>query len=95
MVENYEEIGRRIGALVDSKNAAYGDAFHKTGQILRLFYPHGINPKSYDDMLALIRILDKMFRIATDGSAFGENPYEDMAGYGILMCRSIEAKGGQ
>lgn len=35
-------------------------------------------------MLCLVRILDKMFRIATDKDALGESPYRDIAGYGIL-----------
>lgn len=83
----YEEIGNEIGALVDKKNQAYGDAFNKTGDILRLLYPRGISPDQYDDALALLRIIDKMFRIATHKNAFGENPFRDIAGYGILKCR--------
>ena len=83
----YERIGADIGALVDRKNTAYGNSIHEAGQIVRILYPRGINPDQYDDVLALIRIIDKMFRIANDKKAFGEDPFMDIAGYGILKCR--------
>jgi hypothetical protein len=35
-------------------------------------------------MLAITRIVDKLFRIATKKDALGENPFKDIAGYGIL-----------
>ncbi len=35
-------------------------------------------------MLALVRIFDKMKRIATQKDAFGESPFKDIAGYGLL-----------
>jgi hypothetical protein len=35
-------------------------------------------------MLAVVRILDKLFRIANDKNAFNEDPWQDIAGYGIL-----------
>lgn len=83
-MSHFEELGREIGALVDTKQAAYGDSFGKSGEILRILYPAGIRPEQYDDALALVRIIDKMFRIATDRDALGESPYRDIAGYGML-----------
>jgi len=85
----YEEIGSLIGALADKKNAAYGNSIHDAGKIMRILYPRGINPDQMDDALAMIRILDKMFRIATAKRAFGENPFQDIAGYGIVKCRDL------
>jgi hypothetical protein len=84
-VGEYEEIGAEIGRLVDAKQKAYGRAFDKTGKILETLYPHGVKPEQYGDLLAMVRILDKFFRIATDKRALGENPWQDVAGYGILM----------
>lgn len=81
---SYELIGQEIGKLVDEKNKAYGDSFHKSGEILKIFYPSGISIEQYDDMLYLIRVIDKQFRIATSKKAFGENPAKDIAGYSIL-----------
>ncbi len=85
----YEEIGATIGALVDRKNATYGNSIHDAGKIIQILYPRGISPDQYDDALALIRIIDKMFRIANQKKAFGEDPFMDIAGYGILKCRSV------
>lgn len=81
---NYEKIGQEIGSLVDKKNTAYGSAFEKAGEILKVLYPGGIKPEQYTDVLATIRIIDKLFRIANDKSAFNEEPWKDIAGYGIL-----------
>ena len=80
----FEEIGTQIGKLVDLKNEAYGSSFLKSEQILQVLYPEGIKPEQYKDMLAITRIVDKLFRIATNKDAFGENPFKDIAGYGIL-----------
>lgn len=80
----YEQLGTSIGKLVDEKNVAYGDAFGKSGEFLKLLYPNGINTEQYEDMLALVRIFDKQMRIATRKGAFGESPYSDLAGYSLL-----------
>ncbi len=80
----YALMGQKIGELVEQKQAAYGDSFGKAGNILRELYPDGIRPEQYDDALCIVRIIDKLFRVATDRDAFGESPYRDIAGYGIL-----------
>ena len=80
----YEKIATEIGKLVDIKDAAYGSSFLKSEKILKILYPDGIEPSQYRDMLAITRIIDKLFRIATDKDALGENPFKDIAGYGIL-----------
>ena len=74
-----------IGNLVSSKNIAYGDAFSKAGDLLKVLYPDGISPSQYVDVLVTVRILDKLFRIANSKDAFGESAWQDIAGYGILM----------
>ena len=81
---NYSDIGKKVGKLVIDKNAAYGDSFGKSGECLRQMYPNGIKPEQYDDLLTLVRILDKLFRIASNPTAFSENPYQDIVGYGLL-----------
>ena len=78
------EIGRDIGALCEEKNEAYGDSFAKAGKLIELLYPDGVKPEEYTDMLGIIRVIDKLFRIATKKDAFGESPWNDIAGYGIL-----------
>ena len=89
----YEELGASIGITVAEKQKAYGDSFGKAGGVLRILYPDGIRPEQYDDALAVTRIIDKLFRIATNGDAFGESPYRDIAGYGILGMAKGEHDG--
>ena len=47
-------------------------------------------PEQYGDMLAITRIIDKLFRVATKKDAFGESPFKDIAGYGILGAANDE-----
>lgn len=91
MIPGYGEIGSSIGALVEEKQAAYGDSFGKSGEVLRLLYPNGIAPAQLDDALTVVRVVDKLFRIATKKDAFGESPWRDIAGYAILSIRRDEA----
>jgi len=81
---DFAEIADGIGRTVAEKNRAYGDSFSKAGEILRVLYPGGIRPDQYTDALGVIRVIDKLFRISTDKDAFGESPWKDIAGYGIL-----------
>jgi hypothetical protein len=82
--KTYEKIGQEIGSLVDEKNAAYGNSFAESYKILSVLYPNGISPEQYTDALAIIRVIDKLFRIANKKDAFGESPWRDIAGYAIL-----------
>lgn len=80
----YKELAEQIGNIVEEKNAAYGNSFDQAGEFLRLLYPNGIPPEAYGDMLCVVRIFDKLKRIATNKDAFGESPYADIIGYGLL-----------
>jgi hypothetical protein len=89
---DYTEIGQSVGKLVDAKQAAYGDAISKTGAIMRVLYPQGVLVEKLDDMLLVVRVLDKLCRITNgDKKAFGESPWRDVAGYGLLGMRGREA----
>ena len=84
MNKSHTQIGTEIGNLVDQKNAAYGSSFAECHKILSVLYPNGIKPEQYTDALGIIRVIDKLFRIATAKDAFGESPWNDIAGYAIL-----------
>ena len=90
MKKTYKDIGTEIGTLVDEKNAAYGSSFAESHKILSVLYPNGIKPEQYTDALAIIRVIDKLFRIATAKDAFGESPWRDIAGYAILGVANAE-----
>lgn len=88
----FKDLGEKIGALVDEKNKAYGDSFAKAGDFLKLLYPNGISVERYGSMLCLVRIFDKQMRIATDKDAFGESPFGDITGYGLLGLKHFGSK---
>lgn len=77
-----------VAELVERKQKAYGDSFGKSGDVLRILYPSGIPPEKLDDALVITRIVDKLFRIATDRDALGESPWQDIVGYALLAVRN-------
>jgi hypothetical protein len=84
VLDRIKSEGERITSLCAEKNKAYGSSFEKTGAFLRLLYPDGIKPEQYEDLGLIFRVFDKQMRIATRKDAFGESPFADIAGYGIL-----------
>ena len=82
--QTFKEIGTKIGQVVEEKNSAYGSSFAESHKILEVLYPNGIKPEQYTDALAIIIVIDKLFRIANKKDAFGESPWKDIAGYAIL-----------
>jgi hypothetical protein len=82
----YTRTGREIGQLVDKKNAQYGDAINVTGDFLKLLFPNGIQPENYNNVAVLVRVFDKMKRIA-NGNQGEENAWRDICGYGLLMSK--------
>ncbi len=87
-----KKIGKQMGQLVARKNKAYGNSYAQTAEFLKMLYPKGVTPSQYNDMLTIVRIFDKLARIATDKDAFGESPYKDIVGYGILGVAYNEIK---
>jgi hypothetical protein len=92
MSRTFKQLGTQIGELVAHKNASYGSSFAKSGVFLRLLFPEGVPPERMEDALLLVRIFDKQMRIATAKDAFGESPYQDIAGYGLLGTQLHEER---
>jgi hypothetical protein len=88
----YQQIASELAALVEKKQAAYGDAFGKSGAVMRILYPEGIPFEKLDDALCVVRVLDKLFRIATDRDALGESPWSDIMGYALLATVRAKAR---
>ena len=82
---SFASIAAEIAALVEAKNAAYGNSFDKCGDFLRLLWPNGVRPEQYTDLLQLVRMFDKFKRIAS--GAPGEDPHADLVGYALLGLR--------
>jgi hypothetical protein len=83
--KQFVAIATEIGELVSERNINYGDSFKNSGEILKFLFPNGIPQDKYTVCLALVRILDKIFRLATNPTYNNENCWKDIAGYCILM----------
>ena len=89
--KSFTELANGIGELVEHKNKAYGSAFDRAGDFLRVLYPEGIKPDQYKDMLCIVRVFDKLMRIATSYEGTEEkkvDAYSDLMGYGLLGLRA-------
>ena len=87
---SFAELAANVAALVEQKQAAYGDSFGRSGAVLRALYPNGISAEQLDDALTITRVVDKLFRIATARDALGESPWADILGYALLALRRVE-----
>lgn len=85
---SYPARGKALGELVEAKQRQYGRAADKTTEVLKLLYPEGIQRHHYRDALLMVRVIDKLSRIAQRGpdgqDLGGESPWQDIAGYGLL-----------
>jgi hypothetical protein len=87
---SFPELATKIGNLVQEKNKAYGSSYEKGGEFLKVLYPNGVSPEQYGDMLGIVRIFDKLMRIATSYQGTEEkkvDAYSDIIGYGLLGLR--------
>jgi hypothetical protein len=87
-VGKHEHLARYIGENVDEKSEAYNaggkDAVAKMEDILKIHFPNGVKPEQYRDLCLIVRIEDKICRIASGNKkAFNESPYDDITGYGL------------
>lgn len=90
-LSQYALIGEQVGGLVAEKQLAYGDMIRGAQDIFRILYPDGIKPEQYDDALLVLRVTDKIGRIARGNKkAFGESPWRDICGYAILGAEQDE-----
>lgn len=75
---------RDMAKLLSEKNLAYGNSFEDVPYMLKKLYPKGVRPDQMDDFLLLVRIFDKIKRIAQNNDPYGEDPWMDIAGYSLL-----------
>lgn len=83
-MSRYHEIAAHVADIVTEKNAAYGNSFEVAPRILAELWPGGVPVSDYGAMLTVVRVLDKLKRIATNKDKSGENPWMDIAGYALL-----------
>lgn len=83
--EDWIEMGTKLGEIVAKKNEAYGDAVRNVARIIKILYPNGISTEQIPAMLVIVRMIDKMSRIANQPNFGGEDPALDISGYGLLL----------
>ena len=84
MTSKYHLEAEAIAHLIEEKQAAYGDSFGHSGNVMRELYPKGISFGKMDDALVVVRVIDKLFRIANRKDYGGESPWRDIMGYALL-----------
>jgi len=98
----YEVQADKLVKLLQKKRDAYGDNLSSGAKFLTMFYPDGIPVAAYKDLLIMVRVLDKLFRLANqhrhddsgDGFFDDESPWWDVAGYGLatVVDRVLEER---
>lgn len=83
--EDWLKLAEEVGEIVAKKNAAYGDSVRRAAIIMQTLYPQGILFDQIPSALLIVRMLDKMSRIANDPTFGGEDPPCDLGGYSLLM----------
>ena len=90
--DGYLDIATSIATLVTEKQKSYGNAVEKTTDIINILYPNGIPTKATPSALIVVRVIDKLMRIATsegDTDSMGEDPWKDIMGYSLLMLKKL------
>ena len=83
-LDHYEEAGSLLGQLVIEKRKQYGGgALERSSAVLTLLYPDGIQPDQYPDAMSIMRVVEKLSRIA-GGNQGDENAWVDIAGHGMV-----------
>ena len=80
----YQELGQKIGGLVESKQQQYGDSITSMGPILEQLYPNGIKKEQYNELGLIVRMLDKIKRITLGNGEGNEDAWQDLCGYSLL-----------
>ncbi len=83
--QQWVELAEKTGRVVAAKNAAYGDSVRNAGWIMEQLYPKGISVDQISTALVVVRILDKLSRLANNPRFGGEDPALDITGYGLLL----------
>ena len=89
----FESLGLEVGKLVTEKDAAYGNSFGTAPGILALLYPDGVRVEQYADLLTVVRMLDKLKRVATAKADDPEDAWVDLCGYAILRLAERRKRG--
>ena len=88
----FHEIATDLADLLDRKREAYGNNLQAAPVILEQLYPDGVKPSEYPTLLLVVRIIDKLSRLANGSGRFalGEDAWKDIAGYAMCALHDFE-----
>ena len=93
---DYGRLATALGDLVTRKQREYGDSAGRSHAIVAILYPQGVPAHAYRDVLLLVRVIDKLSRIAQRGpdraDLGGESPWADICGYALLGWAADEER---
>ncbi len=84
-IKDFKEIAKEMGEFVTEKNKAYGNSFEECEKFLYMLFPVKIPIKHYGNILCIVRMFDKLKKIAADRDTFQENPFDDLVGIALRM----------
>jgi len=87
--EDFLSLANELGNMLADKNRQYGDSYARMAHVLPMFYPDGVPPDQLLDAVFILRIVDKLMRIASAQGDDQEDPVLDLCGYGILRLREM------
>lgn len=93
-----EKILEDLCSLLQHKGKYYGDTFGTVPKLLRILYEsrrneqgqYVLDDKDWDNMVAVVRVLDKMCRIVA-GDRGEESAWRDIVGYAILSLNRVQS----
>lgn len=91
--KSFKDIAVETAEILEIKNRAYGNSFNKTSEFLKLLFPDGVVDDQYCHLMYIIRVLDKIGRIANSSLLPPEegiiDAYKDINGYTTLMLKML------
>lgn len=86
---SFQELASELAEMLTEKNRKYGDSYARMAHVLPIFYPDGVPGDHLLDAVFILRIVDKLMRIASAQKDDDEDPVMDIAGYAILRMREM------
>ena len=88
---SFHSLGEELADMLDNKNRQYGDSYARMAHVLPMFYPDGVPGDHLLDAVFILRIIDKLMRIASAQGDDMEDPVKDIAGYAILRMKEMRS----
>jgi hypothetical protein len=91
--KTFQDIALETADTLVLKDKAYGSSFNKTAEFLKLLFPDGVVDDQYSHLMYIVRVLDKIGRIANCSLLPPEegvlDAYKDINGYTTLMLKKL------